>query len=290
MVIGFIGFGEVGYEISKGLVLEGCKDVYAFDPLQDVSDKKDYIVKRAIEANVRLAESALKLVEKSDFIIAAVPGTFALAACKNILPALKKGQIYADISTSSPIVKREMAEIVEKTGATFVDGGLMASLAQTHHKVPVLLAGSGADDFARALTPFGMKLTKISNKAGDAIAVKLVRSIYMKGIASLGAEMLEAAYRLQVQDLVLPSIAETMDAKPFLENNNFLVIASAWHGDRQVHEMEDVAKMLDDIGVKSTMTDATKERLAWLASLKAREVFANKRPEHWEKLAEVWGN
>jgi 3-hydroxyisobutyrate dehydrogenase and related beta-hydroxyacid dehydrogenases len=288
MNLGFIGFGEVGYEISSGLVKEGLKAIYAFDPMQDDKNRGSFIKKHAESAKVTLLESAEALAEKCEIILSVVPGAFALDAAKSVVGKLAPGKVLVDLSTSLPSVKKEIDQLVKEKGANFADGALMASLVQAHYKVPVLLAGSGSDQVIDALKPYGMVMTKISDNAGDAIAVKLVRSIYMKGIAALGAEMLEAANILKVDRLVLDSISGTMNGKPFEEMNNLLVIASAWHGARQVHEMEDVTKLLQDIGVEPTMSEATAKRLAWFRDLAAVEYFHNERPEEWQKVAELW--
>lgn len=288
MKLGFIGFGEVGYEISSGLVKEGLTEIYAFDPMQNNEKKGFFIKERAQDAKVTLLEAADSVAEKCEIILSVVPGAFALDAAKSVLGKMAKGKVFVDLSTSLPSTKKEIDKLVKETGGKFADGALMASLSQSHHKVPILFAGSGSDQVIDFLKPFGMVMSKISETAGDAIAVKLVRSIYMKGIAALGAEMLEAANILKVDRLVLDSISETLNGKPFEQTNNYLVIASAWHGARQVHEMEDVTKMLRDVGVEPTMTEATAKRLEWFRDLEASEYFSNERPEEWQKVAELW--
>lgn len=288
MALGFIGFGEVGFEIGNGLVKEGFTEIYAFDPMQN-SEKFGEIVKvRAQNAKITLLESAEEVADKCEFILSVVPGAFAIEAAKSVLEKIKKGKVFADLSTSLPSAKKEIDHLITEKGGKFVDGALMASLSQTHHKVPILVAGSGSEQLINALKPFGMVVKKISETAGDAIAVKMVRSIYMKGIAALGAEMLEAANILKVDRLVLDSISDTLNATPFEKTNNYLVVASAWHGARQVHEMEDVTKMLRDIGVAPIMTEATTKRLEWFRDLEAHKYFGLERPEEWKAISELW--
>lgn len=288
MKLGFIGFGEVGYEIAGGLVKEGLTEIYAFDPMQNHEKKGSCIKKQAEEAKVALLAGAEAVAEECAIILSVTPGAAALDAAKSVLGKLSRGKVLVDLSTSLPGTKKTIDKLVKGTGAKFVDGALMASLSQSHHKVPILLAGEGSDEVIQALAPYGMRIKKVSEKAGDAIAVKLVRSVYMKGIAALGAEMLEAADILKVDRLVLDSISDTLNDRPFEEMNNHLVIASAWHGGRQVHEMEDVTGMLKSIGVAPIMTEATMRRLEWFRDLEAAEYFGNDRPEEWRNLASLW--
>nr|WP_277345533.1 DUF1932 domain-containing protein [Megasphaera hexanoica] len=100
--------------------------------------------------------------------------------------------------------------------------------------------------------------------------------------------MLEAANVLGVDKLVIDSIGNTLDGKSFDFNNNYLVVASAWHGARQAHEMSDVMKMLEDIGVAPIMTQATEKRLEWFRDLDAHTYFNEKRPENWQDVAVLW--
>ena len=138
------------------------------------------------------------------------------------------------------------------------------------------------------MTPFGMVLTRVSDTPGDAIAIKLVRSIAMKGLAALAAETLEAAVKLGVSDEVLHSVADTLTAAPFKDTLDWLVTASAVHATRQVHEMNDVLAMLTEIGVEPAMTRGTIQRLQWLESQKFKDRFQGKKPKEWQDVATDW--
>lgn len=287
MRLGFIGFGEVSFEISNGLKTEGVQGVIAFDPMQNDSKFGSLVKERAATANVTLLENPASVIQTADLIIAAVPGSKALQAVESIIGNLTSSKVYADVSTSSPITKQKIASLVASAGALFVDGALMGSLPQQRHKVPMLLSGSGADKFIEQMRSYHMSMEKVSEKAGDAIAIKLVRSVFMKGIASLQVEMLEAAAKLQVEDKVLASISHTMDAGSFMKNLNWLVTAGAVHAERQSHEMKDCMAMLKDLGIRPTMTEATMMHLQWMAGKKLKEKFQGKVPAKWEEVIKI---
>ena len=289
MRLGFIGFGEVSYELSYGFKSEGVNGIVAFEPYKDDPKYGPFVRERAALAAVTLLPTPRDVVEAADIIIAAVPGSRAMEAAESVLDALDKTKIYADVSTSSPTMKARIADKVAQTGAGFVDGALMGGLTQQHHKVHTLISGSGADRFMEQMAVTGMNLSKVSDKAGDAIAVKLVRSIYMKGLATLQTEMLEAAYQLQVQDIVCDSIADSVESKSFRDLMNFLVPASAIHAERQTHEMADCMTMLQDLGIMPTMTEATMKKLQWLADQKLKDKFGGKAPTHVRDVIQVFG-
>ena len=289
MKLGFIGFGEVAYEMSRGFKSEGLKEIVAYDPMKDDPKYGPLVQERASAASVTLLSNPGDVARTADVILAAVPGSRALQAAEAVLADLDEHKIYADISTSSPTTKIKIAAIVAPTGAGFVDGALMGGLTLLQHKVPTLVSGSGAAKFIELMAPCQMNLNKVSDKPGDAIAVKLVRSIYMKGVATLEVEMLEAANKLQVEDLVLNSIAGSVDAKPFKDMMNFLVTASAIHAERQTHEMADCMAMLRDLGIAPTMTEATMKSLKWLSDKKLKDKFQGKVPARWQDVVQAWG-
>jgi 3-hydroxyisobutyrate dehydrogenase-like beta-hydroxyacid dehydrogenase len=231
-----------------------------------------------------------EVAKYSDVIIAAVPGANAFAAAAETARALDSTKIYVDVSTSSPKTKKKIDEIVRKTGAKFVDGAMMGLLIMSQHKVPTLLSGDGTDQFISLMIPYNMKLTKVSEVAGEAIAIKLVRSIYMKGMIAISVEMLEAAAKLQVERRVLDSVSDTLNAGPFEEVMTFLVTAGSIHAKRQAHEMEDVRSMLEELEIEPTMTNAAEKRLNWLASKNMREKFQGKRPDKLEQVVKAFDN
>lgn len=288
MKLGFIGFGEVAYELSRGFKSEGVNGVVAYDPMKNDPKYGPLVQERSDTASVTLLPTPGDVVRLADIIIAAVPGSRALQAAESILDDLNEAKLYADVSTSSPTTKMKIAALIAPTGADFVDGALMGGLTQLQHKVPTLVSGSGAEKFIGKMEACHMNLEKVSDKAGDAIAVKLVRSIYMKGVATLEMEMLEAAHILQVEDLVLDSIAHSVDAKPFKDMMNFLVTASAIHAERQTHEMADCMAMLRDLEIEPTMTEATMKRLQWLADKKMKAKFNGKVPARWQDVVHAW--
>ncbi len=288
MKLGFIGFGEVGFELSRGLKLEGLAEITAFDPMAMDEKYGPLVFARAAEAGVSLLSTPRAVVQNAEIIIAAIPGSKAFQVALEIAPLLGPGQIYADLSTSTATSKKKMSEVIDAQGSSFVDGALMGGLSMQHHKVPTLVSGSGSNHFIRLLSPYGMSLTKVSNDAGDAIAIKLVRSIAMKGLASLAVETLEAAVKLGVESQVLSSIEDTLSADSFKNTLDWLITASAVHAERQVHEMKDVMQMMQEIGVEPNVTQGTTRRLEWLASKNYKERFKGRKPAEWQEISTYW--
>lgn len=115
---------------------------------------------------------------------------------------------------------------------------MLGSLPKDKHQVPITASGNGAEKFRELMTPWGMRITLAGEKAGSASAIKLVRSIYMKGIASLMIEMLQAADAYGVADEVVASVSKSMDGISFTSHLDRLVTGSALHCTRRAAELK----------------------------------------------------
>ena len=93
MKLGFIAFGEVAYEISRGLRDEGVQGIIAYDPMKDDPKYGLLVKERAATANVTLLPTPGNVVQAADIIISAVPGSRALEAAESILADLNETKI-----------------------------------------------------------------------------------------------------------------------------------------------------------------------------------------------------
>jgi 3-hydroxyisobutyrate dehydrogenase-like beta-hydroxyacid dehydrogenase len=288
MKLGFIGFGEVGSEMAHGLKGAGVEGIVAYDALQKDSARSGHVRERGEYAGVALLDSTRAVVEAVEILMVAVPGSVAVKASRELCPFLRPGMLYVDLTTATPDEKHEIDEKVRATGALFVDAAIMARLAIYQHKASIMASGNGADLFVKQLVPYGMQIEKVSEVAGDATAIKFVRSIFSKGFPALMAEVLEAAAVMKVEHLVLKSLAATMDAQPFEQVAKYHVTGSSIHAERHLHEMKSVVEMLESLHVNPAMTKATCERLQWLASMDLKRKFGDKPPEDWQEIVRPW--
>ena len=288
MKLGFIGFGEVGFEMSKGFKSEGMSGILAYDVMNGNPTYGPLLQERVKTAGVTLVATPQEVLQNADVIIAAVPGDKALQTAQGIKAHLRKNTVYADVSASSPEVKRKIWDEIKDAEVAFVDGAMLGPLPVYQHKVPTLVSGSGSDQFLKLMQPYHMDLEKVSDIPGEATGIKLVRSIFMKGLPALFVEVLEAASLMKVDHLVLKSLATTMNACSFEQTFNRLVTGSAIHAERRAHEMVNVIEMLESIHVKPTMSQATHERLTWLAAKKLKEKFGGKTPKEWQEVVAAW--
>lgn len=205
MVIGFVGFGEANSSIAQGLREEGLSEIICFDAMQADPRFRDKIAQKADACGAKQMESSAMVCQSADIVISGTPSSFALGAAEQASHGAHKGLIYIDVSTATPKDKKQMAEILEAKGASFVDGAMMGTLLKDRHKVPMLLCGSGADAFKQAMDPYHMRLTVVQGEPGTATSIKFIRSITAKGLSCLLIESFQAARKFGVVDTIQDS-------------------------------------------------------------------------------------
>ena len=287
MNIGFVGYGEAAFNISLGLAGEGVTGIRAHDAMMNHEVMGRQVHNRAEKAGVTLVSSAKEVVEWADIVIAVVPPACAMDVCQEIKPFLRAGQLYADVSASTPASKEAMWEAVQDTGVLFVDVAMLGSLPKDKHKVPITASGIGAAKFQEVMTPLGMNITLAGDKPGSASAIKLVRSIFMKGIASLMIEMLQAADAYGVADEVVASVSKSMDGIPFTSHLDRLVTGTALHCVRRASELNGSIAMLEEAKLSPEMTVATQHRLEALTDYQFAQRYVDTKPAGWQEIIEA---
>ena len=278
MKLGFIGFGGAGYGLAKGLRQAGLEEVHYHDRMQETPPYAEVIRRHAAEIGAIRAASIGELLSHVEIVISCVTGAMAVSVAKEAAPFLRPSHLYADVNTASPKIKEAVAGIVEKTGAAFVDAAMMGAIPTFLHRVPILASGGGASRFLDCMQPYGMNISVIGANPGQASAIKMFRSIFMKGLLSLFLETLTATHRYGVDEMVLGSIAESLDGVPFLETARLQMTKGAVNAERMAHEMEEVIATLEELGVPAGMSRAAREKLLWCAGFDLREHFGGDLP------------
>ena len=286
-ILGFIGFGEAAYHICKGLCAEGHTLIYAYDIMADDPFKGSHIRERANECQVEIVSSIHELVEKSSVILCMTSAKFALNIAKEISQYIHKDQLYVDLNAASPSIKEEISSIITHVGGLSVDGAVMEPVPPHGHKVPIYVSGEGARQVQSLLGSYGMNITFINEKAGSSSAIKMIRSIFMKGFTSLLLETLTSAHKLGIEKEIVESINRTLTNQPIDQLINILLTRTAIHAERRVSEMAEVIETLRAANLDDTMSQATKNKLQSLVDLKLNEYFEYQKPDHFIKVIEA---
>ena len=286
--LGFIGFGEAGSTIARGLRSAGIERLFAFDINTATPDVGAKICERAVETRTTLVESPAELARSSDILLSTVTSSSALEAAQQTVAFLDPRHTYADLNSVSPALKQSIEKVISASGASFVEAAVMAPVQPYGHAVPMLLGGAGADAFAAAMTPFGMRLDVLAGaKVGGAAAVKMCRSIVVKGLEALLFECVMSASQFEADDLVFASLNESFPGMDWKKLADYTAGRVVMHGERRAREMEEVAETLRAIGVDPIMAEATARRQAWSAQLGLKARFGPDGPKTYREVLDA---
>ena len=282
--IAFIGFGEAGQTIGRGLLGESAPAVRVYDILFDDPANGGKLKRTAEALGVGIARDHIDAVRGADLVFLAVTCASSLEAAQSCLPGLKKGQLFLDINSVSPQRKIETAALVAPSGAAYVDVAVMAPVAPYLHKVPCLIGGPGAAVLTPRAAALGMKTEFVSPEVGQVSAIKMFRSIVVKGMEALLLESMLAASEYQVEARVLASLKETFPGIDWEKLSGYMIERVVSHGKRRAAEMREVAETLEGIGLEPIMAAATAARQQWLADLGVKERLGGKKTEDRAEL------
>jgi 3-hydroxyisobutyrate dehydrogenase-like beta-hydroxyacid dehydrogenase len=258
--IAMIGFGEAGSILGEDLVKAGC-DVVTYDILLDAQATREPMLTKAQRVRVKTASSLAEASAGVDLLVSAVTATSSPDVASLAGKSLRQGQTFLDINSCAPATKRGNRDAVEANGASYVEAAVMAPVPPQRLKVPMLLGGATAASLAPVLNQLGMKTTAISEEIGIASAVKMCRSIVIKGLEALALESVMAARRFGAEAQVFASLEGTFPGMGWEKAlPDYLVSRIAEHGRRRAAEMREVAKTLEDVGLEPTMARATSIR------------------------------
>src|SRR5258705_12358450 len=160
------------------------------------------------EIGVRLGASAGHALKGSDLVMAAVTAASSLEAAREAKPHLDADQFYLDINSVSPGRKQATAQHLAGS-ARYVDVAVMAPVHPARHQTPVLLAGPHAQAIESVMQELGMKPAIAGPEVGQAAAIKMVRSVMIKGMEALTAGCFLAATRAGVQPPIIAVLGKS---------------------------------------------------------------------------------
>src|SRR6185503_1793435 len=249
--VSFIGFGEAGQAIASGLRESGIESVAAWDIL--FPKPEGARLKAAGDKfGVRLASSAADAVTESDMIISAVTAASSVDAARSVAPHLKGNPYYLDINSVSPGRKKETARLLDER-ARYVDVAVVAAIHPARHRTPLLIAGPHAEEVSPLLRELEMQFSVVGPENGSAAAIKMIRSVMIKGIEALTLECFLAAARAGVLDEVTTSLKNNYPTLDWGQIADYNLERMASHGARRAAEMEESAATLRELGLDPLM-------------------------------------
>ncbi len=261
--LALIGFGEAAQAFVEGMARPA--EVRAFDLKTLAADTRAAKTADYARLAVTGAVSNAEAVDQAEALFCLVTADQAVAAAETAAMTIAPGALYLDGNSVSPDAKRAAALAIEAVGGRYVDVAIMSPVRPSLMRTPLLLSGPHADAGAAHLRALGFESVRtLEGPVGASSAVKMIRSVMVKGMEALTAECLMAAVAAGVDGEVIASLDASEKLKPWAERGDYNLDRMMVHGTRRAAEMEEVVKTLENLGVAAPITRAV---TAWQAAI-----------------------
>jgi 3-hydroxyisobutyrate dehydrogenase-like beta-hydroxyacid dehydrogenase len=267
--IAMIGLGEAGGSFAKGLVASGMFDVAGYDALLEDPATAPAGRDKIRTIGITECSSLEHACREADVVFSAVTAAAASEVAAQASCYLRPGQFFFDINSVSPSVKRSSAQAIERSGAAYVEGAVMAPVGPSGIAVEILVAGARAGELAALLTPAGMNLEVIADAIGKASAIKMCRSVMIKGIEALVVECFITARAYGIEDTIVDSLNRSFPGTDWEMRGAYMTSRVLKHGRRRAGELREVATTVSEAGVAPRMASAAAEVQDWVADMVA---------------------
>jgi 3-hydroxyisobutyrate dehydrogenase-like beta-hydroxyacid dehydrogenase len=234
MTIAVLGAGAMGSAIGRSLTQSGARVMTSLEGRSAAS------IERAQEAGMQ--DASLQQLVACDFIMSIVPPGVAVETAERLAPVLKdaaKKPVYVDCNAISPATVSEIADVLEPTGAPFVDGAIIGAPSSPKF----YMSGPYAFHTAR-LNDAGLVVRVLDDPLGAASALKMSYAGITKGLTALASAMSLAAMRNGAGNALLDELAESQpELLKWLQKSVPRMPPKAY---RWVAEMEEIAGFIGD--------------------------------------------
>ena len=257
MRIAFIGLGEAAGAFITGWGADRAGDIAAFDIKTTLPETADEILNRAKEYGIKHCKTLKDAISNADVVFSTVTADQAIVAARAAAPLMKQGAYFLDMNSCAPSSKQVSAGIMEKHDLRYVDVAVMEPVYPKQLDVPLLISGNWNGDVSELLSNLSLTFRVSDGPVGRASSIKMVRSIMVKGLEALTAECVLAAYAADVVDEVFPSLRDGHPKIDMEQRATYNFERSMTHGVRRAAEMDEVAKMVDDLGLPNDLAQGS---------------------------------
>ena len=198
MKVGFIGLGTMGSHMALN-VRKGGHDVV-------VHDLREAAAGPHLAAGCAWASSAREVAEKSDVVFTSLPGPKDVQlVAEELLPAMRKGTAWFDLSTNSPTVVRKISERFAAKGIAMLDAPVSGGPSGAKSgKLALWVSGDKAafDKHKAVLDAIGDQAVH-TGPVGSGTVAKLVHNCAGYAILAVQAEVFTMGVKAGMEPLAL---------------------------------------------------------------------------------------
>jgi 3-hydroxyisobutyrate dehydrogenase len=236
--VSVLGCGEVGLTYARGLAAAG-HDILCCDP-----EPRQAVHDFCAATGAALHGSFGPWLGQAEVVLSCVVGSLSLSVARSVVPMLAEGSLFIDMTTCDPGDIRIAAREAQERGIAYADVAIMGAIALSGLSTNLLAAGTGAQEAQHIFSAIQAPTrVLVGGAAGDAAAIKILRSVFTKGLEALAVECFIAAEHQGLTDRLYEAMAD-VDQTPLRDLLEALVRSHVVHAPRRLKEVEEAERQL----------------------------------------------
>lgn len=273
MKIAIVGAGEVGLTYAGPWIAAGHTLVLLCD-LKPSPRAQGF----AAEHGLELVTAIDTAVADCEVVVSCVFGTVSLAVAEQALAGMRANALFIDMTTADPEQIRQAARLAAERAIAYVDVAILGAIALTREKTNLLGAGEGMDRALALFAAAGAPLKPVEGgAAGDAAALKILRSVFTKGLEALTIECFMAAEQQGVTAKLHDALSD-IDQASLRDFLSALIRTHVVHAPRRLKEVEEAERQLRAADLPVAVLPGVKELFARTSGQLASEPLDTATP------------
>jgi 3-hydroxyisobutyrate dehydrogenase-like beta-hydroxyacid dehydrogenase len=217
-------------------------------------------------------------LSEAELVVSAVFGSAAYEVAQKAVAHMRQGACFVDMTTADPDDMEKAAALLKSQGMAFVDVAIVGAVQLHRAKTPLLCAGEKADEVAALFTQLGTPIQVVGRQPGDAAALKLLRSIFTKGLEALSIECLLTAEKRGLREQV-HAILSDVDQGSLRALMESMVCTHIEHSARRQQEVVEAQRQMQHAEVSPLVTSAVEQLFARTAHNQSTTPYTGKNIE-----------
>lgn len=217
-------------------------------------------------------------LSNAELVVSAVFGTVALDLARTAFPHMQKGSLYVDMTTADPEDMHVAMAAASEHGVDFVDVAITGAVNLSLQKTPLLISGEKAQTVQQIYSPLGARLTVVGTRPGDASSLKLLRSIYTKGVEALAVECLVTAHRMGLTEELF-DVLKDIDETPMRKLMESMVLTHIPHSARRRNEVVEAQRQMRSLQIRPVVSPSVEALFSQTVAARAKQSFDGTTPQ-----------
>jgi 3-hydroxyisobutyrate dehydrogenase-like beta-hydroxyacid dehydrogenase len=241
--VGILSPGDMGQAIAAVLNQNGLKTIAALD------DRSERTRQLAAAANIQDVGSLTQLVIESDLVLSVLVPAAAAEVAKQVAEVISnvgKQILYVDGNAIAPQKVKRIAQLIESSGATFVDASIIGPPPRVSGRTRIYASGKQANELQQ-LQNYGLDIRVIGDEVGQASGLKMSYAALTKGLTAISTELLIAAHRLGLDEQLWNEVSSSQPELAAILTRSIPSMTPKAH--RWIGEMEEIAETFKAVGL-----------------------------------------